>query len=232
MKYLILALFFISFPIWSQSNFDKAETCFKMGKYDQAKPLFEKLMKQNPADLRSIEYLADTYCHLKQWETAIPYYAKLKKAKPSEAEYCYKFGGAMAMLAKDSNKFKALSMIGDIRSAFVKTIALNPKHIGARWALIELYLQLPGIFGGSEAKAIRYSEQLIKISPVDGYLSRGHIEEYFGNYTNAEKQYKKAIDAGNSQTTSQKLADLYRNKMEQPEKAREVLAAFNEKNKS
>lgn len=216
----------------SQSNFELAENCFKSRKYEQAKPLFEKFLKQYPDDLKSIEYLGDIECQLQHWEASIPYYEKLKSTKPSEAEYHYKYGGALAMLAQNSNNLKALSMIDDIKSAFNKTIALNPKHIGARWAFIEIYLQLPGIFGGSENKAIQYSQQLAKISPVDGYLSRGHIEEYFNRYASAEKQYKKAIEAGNSQTTYQKLADLYKNKMKQPEKARQVLTAFNDKNKS
>ena len=220
----------MSFPIWSQTNFDKAESCYKLEKYEQAKPLFEKFLAQHPNDVKSIEYLGDIQCHLSKWEAAVPYYEKLKKLKPVEAEFQYKFGGALAMVAKESNKIKALSLIGDVKESFQKALVLNPNHIGARWALIEIYLQLPGIFGGSESKAIQYSSELLKISPVDGYLSRGHIEEYFERYANAEKQYKKAIETGNSATTYQKLADLYKNKMQQPEKARRILAAFNKNN--
>jgi len=220
----------MSFPIWSQTNFDKAENCFRLEKYEQAKLLFERFLAQHPNDVKSIEYLGDIQCHLRKWEAAIPYYEKLKKLKPNEAEYQYKFGGALAMFAKESNKIKALSLIGDVKESFLKALVLNPNHIGARWALIEIYLQLPGVFGGSESKAIQYSSELLKISPVDGYLSRGHIEEYFERYANAEKQYKKAIETGNSQATYQKLADLYKNKMQQPEKARRILAAFNKNN--
>ena len=220
----------MSFPIWSQSNFDKAESCFKLEKYEQAKLLFEKFLTQHPNNLKSIEYLGDIQCHLRQWEAAIPYYKKLKKLRPDEAEYQYKFGGALAMVAKESNKIKALSLLCDVKESFQRALVLNPNHIGARWALIEIYLQVPGIFGGSENKAIQYSSELLKISPVDGYLSRGHIEEYFERYANAEKQYKKAIEIGNSPTTYQKLADLYKNKMQQPEKARRILAAFNKNN--
>jgi hypothetical protein len=35
------------------------------------------------------------------------------------------------MKAKDSNKFKALGMIDEVKSSFEKAISLNPKH---RWA--------------------------------------------------------------------------------------------------
>jgi hypothetical protein len=38
------------------------------------------------------------------------------------------------MKAKDSNKFKALGMIDEVKSSFEKAISLNPKHIESRWA--------------------------------------------------------------------------------------------------
>jgi hypothetical protein len=46
------------------------------------------------------------------------------------------------MKALEVNKFKALGMIGEIKESFEKTIKLNPAHIDARWALIELYIKL------------------------------------------------------------------------------------------
>jgi len=232
MKYLITVLFCMSVSLWAQTDFEKAENYFKQAKYHQAQPLFEQFLQQHPQDLKSTEYLGDIQSHLKHWETAIPYYEKLKTIRPNEAEYHYKYGGALAMLAQKSNRLRALSMLNEITQAFDKTLVLNKKHIGARWALIELYLQLPGILGGSEKKAVRYANELAVLSPIDGYLSKGHIEEYFKRYGKAEVYYKKAIETGNSPTSSQKLANLYKNKMNQPEKATQVLTAFKEKNKS
>ncbi len=231
MKYLLFFLILSPKLMVAQSDFEKAETLFISNKFEQSKTVFEKSLKQNPNDLKTIEYLGDIQCNFKKWEKAIPYYERLKKLKPSEADFFYKYGGALGMQAKESNKFKALSMMSDIKAAFEKAIYLNPKHIGARWALIEVYLQLPGIVGGSEKKAIKYSDELLKFSPIDGYLSRGHIEEYFNRYSKAEVQYKKAIEVGNSKTSYQKLADLYQNKMNQPEKAKQTMATFNQKNK-
>lgn len=231
MKYLILTLL-LPLTFLGQTSFEKGENYFKLEKWELAKVQFEKNLKQNPSDLKSIEYLGDIQCQSQNWVKAVPYYERLKKAKPSVAEYYYKYAGATAMQAKESNKFAALSLINDAIDNFEKTIALNPNHIGARWALLEIYIQLPGIVGGSERKAKKYADQLLKISPVDGYLAKGHVEEYFKRYTAAEKNYKKAIEVGNSLATYQKLANLYKNKMDQPEKAKQILAAYNEKNKS
>ncbi|MDI6047740.1 tetratricopeptide repeat protein [Flavobacterium yafengii] len=229
MKHIIYLFVFLPVIMWAQSDFDRAEKLYKANKMDQAELAFESVLKSSPSDLKTIEYLGDIAGHYKSWDKAIGYYKKLKQLKPSEADYHYKYGGALGMKAKESNKFKALGMIDEVKASFEKAISLNPKHIESRWALIEIYIQLPGIVGGSESKAIKYSNELLRLSPVDGYLSRGHIEEYFKRYKVAEQQYKKAILIGGSKISYQKLASLYKNKMREPEKAKTILETYNSK---
>ena len=229
MKLLLFLFLVLPIMMYSQSNFEKAEKLFKEEKYSQAEAVFESVLKSNPSDLKTIEYLGDIAGQNKSWDKAIGYYKKLKQFKPSEANYYFKYGGVLGMKAKDSNKFKALGMIDEVKSSFEKAISLNPKHIESRWALIELYIQLPGIVGGSESKAIKYSNELLRLSAVDGYLSRGHIDEYFKRYKAAEMQYKKAIQVGGSKKSYQKLASLYKNKMREPEKAKTILETYSKK---
>jgi tetratricopeptide (TPR) repeat protein len=207
----------------SQTDFEKAERLFLSKNFDQSRILFENILKENPNNIKTVEYLGDIAGQNKSWDNAIYYYKKLKQLKPSEANYHYKYGGVMGMKAKESNKFKALGMISDIKSSFEKAISLNPKHIEARVALVELYLQLPGIVGGSEKKALQYANEIAQISPVDGYISKGHIAEYFGRYKEAEIQYKKATEISKSKNSFRILANLYKNKMGQPEKAKSIL---------
>jgi tetratricopeptide (TPR) repeat protein len=210
-----LVFFSLLFPllIFSQSDFDKGEKLFREEKFEQAQVLLEHVLVTQPSNLKAIEYLGDIAGHNKSWDKAIVYYRKLKQLKPSEANYYFKYGGVLGMKAKESNKFKAFGMIGEVKESFEKAIELNPKHIEARWALVMIYIQLPGIVGGSETKAIKYSNELLKISPVDGYLSKGQIEEHFKRYILAEQQYKKAIAAGSTKVGGQMLANLYKNKM-------------------
>jgi tetratricopeptide (TPR) repeat protein len=199
--------------IFSQSDFDRGEKLFREEKFEQAQVLLEHVLVTQPSNLKAIEYLGDIAGRNKSWDKAIGYYKKLKQLKPTEANYYYKYGGVLGMKAKESSKFQALGMIGEIKESFEKAITLNPKHIEARWALVMIYIQLPGIVGGSETKAVKYSNELLKLSPVDGYLSKGQIEEYFKRYSLAEQQYKKAIAAGSTKVGGQMLANLYKNKM-------------------
>lgn len=222
MKKLLFLFLFVPISIWSQSNFEKGEKLFQAKKYDEAEVVFETVLKVNPLDVKTLEYLGEIEAHQKSWVKGAEYFKKLKELKPTVADYFFKYGGCLAMRAMEVNKIKAFSMVGDMKEAFEKAIVLNPKHVQARWALIEIYLQLPGILGGSESKAIGYSNELAQFSPVDGYLSRGRIEEYFKRYTAAEKNYIKANEIGKSKVTFQKLYNLYLNKLKDPKKAREL----------
>jgi tetratricopeptide (TPR) repeat protein len=222
-RFLFLFINLIPIFVISQTDFDKAEKLFLSKNFEQSKVLFQNYLKDNPNNIKTIEYLGDIAGQNKSWDNAIYYYNKLKQLKPMEANYHYKYGGVMGMKAKESNKFKALEMITEIKSSFEKAISLNPKHIEARAALVEFYLQLPGIVGGSEKKALLYANEIAQISAVDGYLSKGHIAEYFGRFKEAEIQYKKAIEISKSKNSYRILANLYKNKMGQPEKAKSIL---------
>jgi len=116
------------------------------------------------------------------------------------------------------SKFRAWGYVSDIRKHFERAIQLDSNHIEAHWALVEYYIQLPGIIGGSELKAIQYGKELLKISPVDGYLALGYIAEYSNRPNDSEVYYKKAIGIGGSPHTYEKLTLLYE-KNERPKEA-------------
>lgn len=224
----ISLLFFIFFNtiMIAQSNFDKAEKLYSENNLSEAKKLFEDYLKSNPNHSKTIEYLGDIAGQQKKWDEAILNYKKLKDKYPSTANYHYKYGGAMGMKAKNANKFKALGMISDIETSFLTAAKLDEKHIDTRWALVMLYIELPGIVGGSETKAQKYADELMNLSKVDGYLSKGYIDMYFERYTKAETNYKKAHEIGNSNTTYEKLYDLYLNKMKNKTKANQLKQEF------
>ena len=232
MRSKLFFLLLISHCVFSQSNFEKAEKLYDQGKYTLARPIFENIYKENLGQIKAIEYLGDISVQLKEWDKAIGYYQKLKNLKPNEANYYYKYGGVLGLKYKEGGKWVAIRLIGDMKESFEKALVLNPKHIEARWAMIEYYLQVPVLFGGSEKKAQRYADELMKLSTVDGYLSKAHIDEYFQRYKSAEKNYVKAIEIGGSKNTYERLASLYKVKLHDSEKAKKILEQYQEKNKS
>lgn len=224
-KCVVLFLLVLPTMGFSQADCQKARQFFAQKKYAEAHREYLACFDADPKNKEAVERLGDLCAFSKKWKQAAQYYNKFVAIDPKNAEAHYKYGGALSMDASSSGKLKALGMIGDIRKSFETAISLNPKHIDARWALVEYYLQVPGIFGGSEAKANRYADELAKLSSVDHYLAKGRIEEYFGRYPKAEKYYLKAHAIGNSRTTLNKLTSVYA-KMKRPDKAKAVTEAF------
>ncbi|NMH29607.1 tetratricopeptide repeat protein [Flavobacterium silvaticum] len=154
------------------------------------------------------ELMGDEACRIKDWESARIHYKKALASDASNSYLHFKYGAVLAMIAS-KDKWRGLSFLGEMRESFETAIKLDPSQIEARWALVEYYLQVPGILGGSEAKATKYASQLSAISEVDGMLAKARIAVYFGRDKQAEAVYLKAIAKFKSGVARQKLIELY-----------------------
>ncbi len=217
-----LLLFLLPLITFSQSDLDDVETLFQKKQFKKAERVVGEYLKEKPNSLRGIELLGDAYGHQKKWDAAIIQYKKLVDKKENTANYHYKYGGALGMKALSISKLRALAIIGDVKKAFLRAAELDKNHLETRWALVELYMQLPGIIGGSKSKSLYYAKELEALSKVDGYLAKGYIYEYDNEPKLAEKYYKMAIKEGGSVTCYNKLTKFYE-KEKAPKKAIETI---------
>lgn len=203
---------------WAQQPVIQAQQFIASQSYNKAEQIIANYLKLNPDNLQALELYGDAVGHQKKWNEAIDIYKNLVSKQPNSANYQYKYGGVLAMKALSVNKLKALNYIGDAKTAFLKAAELDKNHIDTRWALVEMYMQLPGIIGGSHKKSLHYAAELETISKVDGYLAKGYVYEYSKEPELAEKYYKMAVKIGGSLNCYDKLSNFYENQ-NQPEKA-------------
>ncbi|MBU3821211.1 tetratricopeptide repeat protein [Flavobacteriaceae bacterium XHP0103] len=228
-KNLLLLLLFPVLAV-GQPALDSIANLLNKKLYTEAEQKAASYVKNNPNDLKGLEILGDSYGYQKKWDDAIAIYKRLVGIDENSANYQYKYGGALGMKALEVSKLEALGLIGDVKDALLKAAELNPKHTNVRWALVELYMQLPGILGGSRSKSLKYADELYNLSKVDGYLAKGYIYEYDDEPELAEKYYKLAIKEGGSLWCYDKLTEFYE-KQKQPEKALSNLEEANQKHK-
>jgi tetratricopeptide (TPR) repeat protein len=88
---------------------------------------------------------------------------------PNSAEAHYYLGSAYGAKAQKASIFSAASLAGKTRDEFEKAVALNPKWIEARFALVEYYTQAPAIVGGSFDKAAAQAAEIKKLDPLQGH---------------------------------------------------------------
>jgi len=203
--------------MFGQSLTLEIQQYFDLKDFTKAENRLLDYLEDNPNNIEAIELLGDFYGHQKKWNNAIESYKTLVDSVPNNANYHYKYGGALGMKALEVNKLKALTIIDDVKQAFLTAAHLDPNHIDTRWALVELYMKLPGIIGGSKNKSLQYANELEALSKVDGYLAKGYIHEYDDELEQAEIYYKKALHVGNSKTGYIKLSDFYLNQDKQDE---------------
>ncbi len=218
---------FIPLVLLGQSVSENTAQWFKEKKYAEAVVYLQSHLLKKPQDTTATELLADAYAYQKKWDEAIKIYKELTQQYPNVAQYWYKYGGAMGLKALEVSKIRAFFMINDIKEALHKAAMLDTKHIEVRWALVELYIQLPELIGGSRSKALKYADELEQLSKVDGYLAKGYIYEYDDKPKEAESYYKKAVAVGGSLTCYSKLASFY--EKENPAQAIKTLEKASEK---
>ena len=193
-KYSIVL--FLLCVTWSSSQeniITKADKYITAKEYSKAITLIESHKGNSSSELK--DKLAESYAYLGEWDKAIPIYEGLKDKHPKNAEYWFRYGGVLAMKAQTSNRLTALTLVGKIKSSFIQAAELDKKHIDARWALVDVYLTLPGILGGSVSRAEQYANELKEISLIDGYISKGYVYEYDDEPSKAKENYFKGLDA-------------------------------------
>ena len=230
MKYLYVScLFLLGVSVYGQDSLKLAERYYDGEQFLKAKAVLSDYLLTYPDNLQARLLLGKVYGHLKDWDQSALTFKDLKNSYTQWADVYYYYGAATAMQAKNGSKLKAIGKLSDIEESFKKSIALNPNHVEAHWALVTYYTELPRLFGGSLNKAKTYAADLLQISPVDGYLAYGYIYEYDKAYDQAERNYKMAYKIGGSKTTFKKLYDLYLTKLNDTEKANQLKQEFNSK---
>ncbi|MCF8714027.1 tetratricopeptide repeat protein [Joostella atrarenae] len=198
-KPIITILMLIGYCLSAQNiALEQANTFIKENKITEAEQVLLSAYKKKPTPIIT-ERLGDVYGIEKKWDDAATYYKILVDEYPKKANYHYKYGGVLGMISLE-NKIRALSLLGDVKKHFEIAANLDDEHLGVRWASIDLYLKLPGILGGSNDKAYKYSKELEAIAPIEGYLSRGFIEEERNNKELAATYYKRGLDVVSQNT--------------------------------
>ncbi len=219
--FFLVLLCFAGSEVYAQSAFatvaersrSEAEQLFQNEEYEKALANFKVLHKKQIQDNLIIERIGDCHAYLNEFESAAAWYERLIESNEKSANYNFKLGAALAMQAKNASKFKALSLLGDIKYHLKTAAALDSQHIEVRYALVQLYCELPGIVGGSYKISKKYADQLLKISQIDGYFAHAIIYEHREDFKAAEICLEKAVEIGGSITAFSKLGSLQEEKM-------------------
>ena len=144
-----------------------------------------RLLKPNNKDEKLLISIGESYASQKKWDSAIFYYKKLVDINPDNANYLYRLGGSQAAHSESASKFKVLSLINSAKVNLIKSSNIDKGDIYSRWALVQILLELPNFFGGDDELALKFSDEIYKISKLHGLISKSYIHNYFKKYDQA-----------------------------------------------
>src|SRR6186713_2209356 len=99
---------------------------------------------------------------------AIEILEKAVAQNPQSAEAHFALGLAYGSKGQQSGLLAAAKYGPKAKAEFERTIALDPKHVEARFGLVQFYAIAPGFIGGSAEKALEQAKELKAIDPLVG----------------------------------------------------------------
>jgi tetratricopeptide (TPR) repeat protein len=192
MKKLLLILLCPFFLI-SQNYTQEFDSLVEVKNYDLAVKILEHYLYKTPEDVVLIELMGDAYGFQSQWSKAVVAYKSLLDLDPNSVTYHYKYAGVLGKLAKEERKLSGIGQISKVKTSFLTAAKLDPTHINVRWALVELYTQLPSFLGGSYKKALIYADQLKQLSKPNGYFAKAYVFENSSREDLAKINYKNGL---------------------------------------
>jgi tetratricopeptide (TPR) repeat protein len=171
---------------------DEGVKLFEAGRYADARVALEAAAREDPKDPRAAFYLGRVLLVADDFDAAVAWFEKAAALDAKSSENQLWLGRAYGQQAVRANVFKQASLAGKVKKAFDRAVELDANNLDARFALIDFYLQAPGIMGGSVEKARGQAAEIARRDAMKGYRASGRIAEYEKNFDAAFAAYARA----------------------------------------
>lgn len=192
MRRLLLVLLF---PLAAQA--DNLETPRQLlDRFDpSALGALQAVVKAEPRNVEALRLLGIAQLRAGDPAAAVDSLERATRLEPGRAELFHLLGQAYGSNINNVGTLSKLSYAGKIRGSFQKAVELDPDLIDARSALVQYYLQAPGIAGGSVAKAQAEAVEIARRNPGRGHMARAQLLASEGKHDDAIAAYAAAVVA-------------------------------------
>jgi tetratricopeptide (TPR) repeat protein len=139
-------------------------------------------------DLSALFTQAQDLMRRQQFGPAIPLLERCVTAEPASSKFHQWLGRALGLQAAQNGIISSVTSISRVKAELEKAIALDGTNLQARNDLAILYRAVPGLLGGSNAKA---AEQVAIIRRHDPALA----SQIDGDFLAGDKKYDAALSA-------------------------------------
>jgi tetratricopeptide (TPR) repeat protein len=156
-QHATLAALAVAMPLFAQTVKDAPlAALLESGRYADAERAATVRIAARPDDMNAYAALTLAVLNVNdatRREAALKQLEGCAARLPQAAMCHYGVGSVMGALALSQGMLKALGSVGQIRDSLARAVELDPLLYAARNALVQFYLVVPGVAGGSVAKA-------------------------------------------------------------------------------
>ncbi|MCH8272503.1 MAG: tetratricopeptide repeat protein [Candidatus Marinimicrobia bacterium] len=173
---------------------ERAHRLFYIGEIDSVRMYGDFLIEKYPERSEGYRLICMYWISDNDWNKAIKWGKKAVKKDENSGMAHHWLGRAYGLKARNSSKFRAAFIVGNIREHFKRAAELMPEYIKTHEDLFSFYSGSPKIAGGSVEKAKEELEHIEKLDPYRGADMKANYFLSLGEYDLAEKEIEKAIN--------------------------------------
>jgi tetratricopeptide (TPR) repeat protein len=162
--FIVLSLAIVT-AAHAQTPVERGKVLIDARKYNEAKVLLDPIGKSDP---QAAFYLGQIAMELNDDGKAVDWFEKAVQLNPRSSIYYDWLGRAYGQQAERASKFKLPFLAKRTKSAWDKSIELDPNNLDARSDMIIYYLQAPGFLGGGKDKAKAEAQEIKTRNPYRG----------------------------------------------------------------
>jgi len=170
-----LVLLLAGLRVGAAQDLEAGIRLYERGEFQQAVDFFLPVTRAFPdsGDLRL--WLAKSYLKLQKWDDAVRELERAVRINPANGMYHLWLGRAYGRKAEHVSFVSAFGWARKTLREFEIAVMVAPDNIGARFDLLEFYLEAPGIVGGGRDKAESQAREIARLSPRLGYAARARL---------------------------------------------------------
>lgn len=173
-------------------------------KYVEAKAFFEAAITSNTKNADAHYQLARVLLFQGNSDDAEDQIDEALELNESNARYHLLRGNILGDRAQKANVLKQAILAPKVKNAFLRAVELDPTLVEPRVGLYNYYSMAPGIMGGSEEEALKQANEVVKLNFVRGHFLLANFYQRKKDFTQAEVEYRKIIDADPKKTDGYK----------------------------
>jgi tetratricopeptide (TPR) repeat protein len=206
---LIALLVSTSVPVVAD---DPLAVLIEAGHWKRLRAIVEPRLAANPNDAEAAYLLSCVKQAFGDLEGALPLAEKAVYLDGRNSSYHYQLAVVVGQMGQKAGLLKQISLGRRFKKEAEEALALDPKNLDARLAMMEFYWQAPAIIGGDKKKALSTADEIQRINAARGYLAQAKLAGMAKEQDQAKLEglYLRAIQADpRSYEAHMSLAFLY-----------------------